>query len=112
MENTLTGNERGNSKEQGFFQKYKTELIIAGVTVAAVVGTVLIAKNWDSIVGLAKNWSAPKKPVVLEKVISSTSMKSEVLSCRSTAPIPSGKQSTFVNILAIYQQAVRHRLKR
>lgn len=59
--------EKNNMHEQGFFQKYKTELIIAGVTVAAVVGGVLIAKNWDSIVGLAKNWNAPKKPVALEK---------------------------------------------
>jgi len=113
MENVLTGNERNNSKEPGFFQKYKKEIIFAGVTVAAVVGGVLIAKNWDSIMGLAKNWNAPKKPVVLEKVVSSTSMKSEIIAlpiniaqpigeaidvCKHTRNLPTGFKASAEKI--------------
>ena len=52
MQNESNGNASDSPESKSLFDKvkeHKKEIIIVGVTVAAVVGVVLMTKNWDSI---------------------------------------------------------------
>lgn len=50
MQNESIRGVSGNPESKSFFDKikeHKKEIIVAGITVAAVVGVILTTENWD-----------------------------------------------------------------
>ena len=97
--------------KDGWFHKHKKALLIAGASVVAVAGTVLVVKNWEVIEGLLTDritkgempqvhTSEKKFPVLLEEAETSISSYSKTIDIREhIRQLPKGQHASAQKIV-------------